>query len=145
MLNYCGALRVLKRMYPYFLTQGSGYVVGVSSIAGVRALPHTAGYGASKSALTYFLESLRIDIQGSPIDISVVHPGFVKTRLTDKNDFEMPFLITPEEAADHICRGMESRLPEIHFPKAFTFIIKTLSLLPERVYRWLMVKFIRQN
>lgn len=141
-INYSGALRVFETILPQMLKTGSGNIVGVSSVGAYRALPRAAGYGASKAALTYFMESMRMHVESKGVKVTVVSPGFVKTRLTSKNDFEMPFIMTPEEAAKAIVSGIENGKSEIHFPKRFSIILKLLGLLPERLYRRIMIRFV---
>lgn len=106
-------------------------LVFVSSSVTYQALPRAGAYGASKSALRYFAETLRADLVHEGIDVRVVSPGFVKTPLTDKNDFPMPFLLTVDNAANRIVKGLSSNAFDIHFPKRFTIILKFLSLLPD--------------
>jgi len=141
-INYNGALRVFETILPAMLKTGSGNIVGVSSVGGYRALPRAAGYGASKAALTYFMESMRMHVESKGLKVTVVSPGFVKTRLTSKNDFEMPFIMTPEDAAKAIVKGLDNGESEIHFPKRFSIILKLLGLLPERLYRKIMIRFV---
>ncbi|MCL4158960.1 UNVERIFIED_CONTAM: hypothetical protein GTU68_056466 [Idotea baltica] len=116
----------------------SGYIVGVSSVAGYRGLPRATAYGASKAALTHFLESARFTLEKSNIDVSVVSPGFVETPLTDKNDFEMPMLISAEAAAESFVAGLEKRSLEIHFPKKFSYLMKFLRIIPYPLYHRLI-------
>ncbi|MBK1851971.1 SDR family NAD(P)-dependent oxidoreductase [Marinobacter sp. 1-4A] len=89
------------------------------------------GYGASKAALAYFAQSLRADLAAEGIDVVLVSPGFVKTPLTDRNDFPMPFLVTAEDAAERIVSGLAKGHNEIAFPKRFTWILKCLGALPQ--------------
>jgi short-subunit dehydrogenase len=133
-VNFHGALRVLSHVLPFFLERQAGHLVLVASVAAYSGLPNAIGYGASKAALLHLAENLQADLDGSAIKVQVVNPGFVKTRLTDKNDFPMPCIITPEEAATAMMRGMASGDFEIHFPKRFTYVLKTLRLLPYRLY-----------
>ncbi len=102
--------------------------VVVSSSASFFAMPRGEAYGASKAALTYFFEALSLSYPA--VSFSIVNPGFVKTPLTDKNDFPMPMLISPESAAKYILKGIERRKSEINFPPLFTFIMKLLGKLP---------------
>ena len=125
------------------LLNKKGHIVGVSSVAGYSALPTALAYGASKSALTYFLNSLRFDLKPKGIDITVVSPGFVKTELTDKNDFEMPFIIQADLAAKYMLDGIARRDYEIHFPYRFTLIMKFLRLLPQRLYHFIVTKTVK--
>ncbi|TVP58676.1 MAG: SDR family NAD(P)-dependent oxidoreductase [Halomonadaceae bacterium] len=105
----------------------------VSSSAWWFPFTRAEAYGASKAALTYFGQSLRADLAGEGIVVSVVSPGFVKTPLTDLNDFDMPFLISAEEAARRIVTGLHKERREIQFPKRFTLTLKLLRLLPQRL------------
>lgn len=117
------------------LRQGNNpHLVAVGSSAAYLPLPRAEAYGASKAAIDYMVRTLRIDIYREGIDVSLVCPGFVKTPLTDKNDFPMPFRITVEDASDRIRRGIAKRQLEIHFPKRFTFILKMLSLIPDVIW-----------
>ncbi len=110
------------------------HLVGVGSSVTYLPLPRSEAYGASKAALAYMLDTLRIDLYEENITVSHVCPGFVKTPLTDKNDFPMPMRITTKEASDAIRKGIEERKTEIHFPKKFTYTLKVLSLIPNRLW-----------
>lgn len=133
-VNFSGALRVLSLVLPAFMARQAGHLVLVASVAAYSGLPRALGYGASKAALLHLAENLHADFDGTPLRVQVVNPGFVKTRLTDKNDFSMPFMITPERAAAAMVRGMQSGAFEIHFPKRFTYLLKFLRLLPYPLY-----------
>lgn len=113
------------------------HLVGVGSSASYVPLPRAEAYGASKAAVAYMMETLRVDLARENIDVSLVSPGFVKTPLTDRNDFPMPMRVSVEQASLAIRRGIARRNLEIHFPRRFTLLLKTLSLLPRRL--WLMV------
>lgn len=106
----------------------------VSSVAGYRGLPQAAAYGASKAALTYLAETSYLELRRMGIAVSVVNPGFVETRLTQKNNFRMPAIITPDEAARQTIAGLANGSFEIHYPKRFTRWLKLLRLLPYAVY-----------
>ena len=118
-------------------------LVGMSSTVAYRGLPRTEAYGASKAAIKHLFESLQIDLLRDGIAVSVVCPGFVRTPLTDRNDFPMPFLVEAEEAARRIVDGIEARRPEIHFPKRFSIPYKLLALLPNRLYVALCSRMVR--
>lgn len=105
-----------------------------SSVAGYSGLPQAAAYGASKAALTYLAETSYLELKQVGIAVSVVNPGFVETRLTQKNSFKMPAIITPEEAARETLVGLAKGQFEIHYPKRFTRWLKLLRLLPYRLY-----------
>jgi short-subunit dehydrogenase len=133
-INFRGALRVLDCVLPDFIARRSGHIVLVASVAAYSGLPNAIGYGASKAALLHLAENLRLDLARCDIKVQVVSPGFVKTRLTDKNTFKMPFIVSPQLAAERITQGMASDRFEIHFPRRFTLMLKCLSLLPYRLY-----------
>ena len=134
-VNFFGTLNSIKSVEKYFKEKKSGTITIVSSIAGYRGLPNSTGYGPSKSALNNLAESLYFDFKRSNVRICLVSPGFIKTPMTDKNDFKMPFLKTPEYAADQIYDGLVNKKSfEIHFPKALTVTLKILSFLPSKLY-----------
>lgn len=137
-VNLHGALRVLSCVLPVMRVQpDGGTIVLVGSVAGYRGLPKAMGYGLSKAALIHLAENLRQDGEESNIRVQIVNPGFVRTRLTEQNRFAMPMMISPQQAASAIMRGLRSGVYEIHFPRAFTYTLKLLSLLPHRLYFWL--------
>jgi len=105
-------------------------LVLVSSSVTYLAMPRAGAYGASKAALRYLAESLKLDLQHEGIDVRIVSPGFVKTPLTDRNDFPMPFLMDADTAARRIVRGLAGSRFDIHFPRRFTWLLKLLALLP---------------
>ena len=134
-VNFLGVIDCVNSVEEYFKTKKSGHISIVSSIAGYRGLPNSSGYGPSKAALTNFSESIYFDFKKFGVRVSVISPGFIKTPLTDKNEFPMPFLKTPEYAADQIYEGLINKNSfEIHFPKALTITLKILSFLPSRLY-----------
>lgn len=133
-LNFGGILFCLEAIIPRMLARGKGALAPVASLAGYRGLPRAAAYGASKSAAIHFLESIRFHLKTKGITISIVNPGFVKTPLTDKNDFQMPFLIDAPKAARIICNGIERGKREIAFPWPFTWVLKIARILPDPIY-----------
>ena len=134
-VNFFGTLNSIKAVEEYFRNKKSGIITIVSSIAGYRGLPNSTGYGPSKSALNNLAESLYFDFKRSNVRVCLVSPGFIKTPMTDKNDFKMPFLKTTEYAADKIYDGLINKdVFEIHFPKSLTLILKLLSFLPSKIY-----------
>lgn len=136
-VNYGGALRVLGHVLPRFIAKETGSITLVGSLAGYRGLPAAIGYGASKAALISLAETMRHDLRGSGVTVRIVNPGFIKTRLTDKNDFEMPQLMSAETAAHHVLSAMEHRRFRTDFPRPFSWVIKALALLPDwAVYRF---------
>ena len=134
-VNFFGTVNSIKAVEQYFKDKKSGTITIVSSIAGYRGLPNSTGYGPSKSALNNLAESLYFDFKRSNVRICLISPGFIKTPMTDKNDFKMPFLKTPEYAADQIYDGLINKnVFEIHFPKSLTIILKILSFFPNKIY-----------
>jgi NADP-dependent 3-hydroxy acid dehydrogenase YdfG len=140
-VNYNGMLRVLDAVLPMFLQQGCGHISLVSSVAGWRGLPNGLAYGPTKAAMTHLAETLYMDLQDKGIGVSVINPGFVATPLTAQNNFQMPALISPEEAAKAMLAGWSEGLFDIHFPKRFTAWLKLLRLLPYRIYFALVRRF----
>ena len=139
-LNYAGSLNCIQAVLPEMLKAGRGHIVGVASLAGYRGVPSAAAYGASKAALIHFLESLRFHIEPKGVEVTIVNPGFVRTPLTDKNDFKMPFLIEADKAARIICNGIQRGRREITFPFLFASFIKLLRIVPMSLYIALMKK-----
>ncbi len=133
-VNYVGALHMLDAVLPQFLHTQSGHISLVSSAAGYRGLPKALAYGPTKAALQQLAEVLYLDLHRRGIGVSIINPGFVATRLTAQNDFPMPALMTPEQAAREILHGWERGRFEMHFPKRFTLWLKLLRLLPARIY-----------
>ena len=140
-VNYNGLLRVLDAVLPMFLQQGSGHISVVSSVAGWRGLPNGLAYGPTKAAVTHVAETLYMDLQDKGIGVSVVNPGFVATPLTAQNNFQMPALLSPEQAAQAMLAGWSEGLFDIHFPKRFTGWLKLMRLLPYRAYFALVRRF----
>jgi NAD(P)-dependent dehydrogenase (short-subunit alcohol dehydrogenase family) len=133
-INYSGALNVLDAVLPGLIARGSGHISLISSVAGFRGLPKSLAYGPTKAALTHLAETLYLDLEPLGLGVSVVHPGFVQTPLTAQNNFSMPSLITPEQAAAAMLNGWARGAFDIHYPKRFTRWMKLLRLLPYRAY-----------
>ena len=143
--NFFGVLYCIKSVEKYFKDKKNGHISIVSSVAAYRGLPNSSGYGPSKAALTNLTESLYFDFKKHNVRISLVSPGFIKTPLTDKNEFPMPFLRSPEFAADKVYRGLvDTNTFEIDFPKQLTFILKFLRILPYKIYLFLVDKLVKR-
>ena len=145
-VNYLGAIKTLEVALPLLreLQERKAHIVGICSLATNAPFPKAEAYGSSKAALRYFLESLALDLQLENIDVTVVQPGFVKTPLTDKNDFSMPFLLGSDEAAARIIKGISKRPREFSFPKRLSYALKISRVLP-RLWEKLMVVDIKKN
>ena len=140
-VNFFGTLNCIKSVEDYFKKKKEGHISIVSSIAGYRGLPNSTGYGPSKAALNNLAESLYFDFGRHNVRVSLVSPGFIKTPMTDKNEFKMPFLKTSEYAAEKIYNGLVNGSSfEIDFPKELTLILKLLKILPNRLYLYLIKK-----
>jgi NAD(P)-dependent dehydrogenase (short-subunit alcohol dehydrogenase family) len=146
-VNYVGALHLLDAVLPVMLKQAQGpatagdagrarggHISLVSSVAGFRGLPQSLAYGPTKAALINLAETLYLDLSPLKVGVSVINPGFVETPLTAGNEFSMPALISPEQAAQEILRGWRDGDFEIHFPKRFTRWLKALRHLPYTAY-----------
>ena len=140
-VNYFGTMNSINSIYDYFSEKKKGQISIISSVAGYRGLPAAGAYCASKAALTSYAESLNFDMQLKNVKVSLISPGFIKTPMTDQNDFPMPMIKSPEFAANEIFKGLtEKKSFEIHFPKAFTYFLKFLQILPSSIYFKLVSK-----
>jgi len=141
-VNFFGTINSVNAVYDYYREKKYGHISIVSSVAGYRGLPTGGAYCASKSALTTFAESLYFDMKRFNVRVSVVHPGFIKTPMTDQNDFPMPMIKSAEFAAEQMFKGLtQSNAFEIHFPKQFTFIMKILKFMPN----WLYLRIVKKG
>ena len=134
-INVMGAIATLAAALPAMVARGRGHLVGISSLAGMRGLPKTATYSASKAALSTFLESLAIDLEGSGVLVSDVRPGYVKTDLTANRSYKMPMLMELADAIDTIARGLDAGDRVIAFPKPLASALAATRMLPVAAYR----------
>lgn len=137
-LNYFSVVFGIDAVLGGMLARGRGHLAAVASLGGYRALPTAGAYGASKAAVIYLLESLRFDLEPSGIGVTVINPGFVRTPLTARNRFRMPFLMDADAAAERIVAGFARDRREIHFPGALSWPMKLLRIAPEPVYAAVM-------
>ncbi len=135
-VNFLGAMRVMGELVPYFVERGYGDITLIGSLAAYRGLPGAIGYGASKAALMSLAETMRFDLRGRGVTVRIVNPGFIETRLTEKNSFAMPMLMTPEAAAARVIKAMRRRRFRTDFPVPFSWYIRLLSHLPD----WLIYR-----
>lgn len=133
-VNTTGVLHLLAALTPTLLARGQGHLSFISSVAGFRGLPQSLAYGPTKAALINLAETLYLDLRPHGLGVSLINPGFVDTPLTAHNDFPMPALISPDQAAQAIVQGWAKGDFEIHFPKRFTRVMKCLRWLPYRLY-----------
>jgi NADP-dependent 3-hydroxy acid dehydrogenase YdfG len=133
-LNLTGTANCIEAIIPKFITRRSGHLAIVASVAGYRGLPKSLSYGPSKAALINMAEALAIEGKRHNIKIQLINPGFIKTPLTAKNDFPMPFLMDANDAAKVLVRELSSSRFEITFPKVFSYLLKFIGLLPSRLY-----------
>lgn len=131
--NLMGAFNLIDAVLPAIKQQKQAQLVLCASVAGYVGLPHGQPYSASKAALINLAESLRAECP-THLDVKMISPGFVETPLTQKNNFNMPMIISAEKAAEAIIKDLKRPVFEIHFPKRFTFLMKALRLLPYRIY-----------
>lgn len=132
-INFMGMVYGVEAVLPLLRDGVTPHLVGMSSTVAYTGLPRAEAYGTSKAAIRYFLQALRVDLIPQKIDVSIICPGFVKTPLTDLNDFPMPMRISVEQAAVAIRRGMERRVHEIRFPTLFSLVLMGFALLPSRL------------
>lgn len=130
-INFHGTVRAIQAALPLLETSANGHIVAITSMASMAPFTQAEAYGASKAALSYFLKSLRIDLKAKNIDVTDVMPGFIDTPLTQKNDFDMPFLLTTSQASEAIIKAMEKRTFTAVFPKRLFFLFKCLSFFPK--------------
>ncbi|WP_397541744.1 SDR family NAD(P)-dependent oxidoreductase [Roseovarius salis] len=134
-VNFTGAFRVLGRVVPRMVERDAGHVVITGSLSGFRGLPGAVGYGASKAGVMSLAQTLRADLWRTGVRVQLANPGFIKTRLTDKNDFHMPFLMSPERAADEMMALMRSKTAfDRHFPRLFSLVFRLSRVLPNWAY-----------
>ncbi|WP_127562090.1 SDR family NAD(P)-dependent oxidoreductase [Nioella ostreopsis] len=134
-VNFTGALRSLGHVVPQMADRGSGHIVLIGSLAGFRGLPGAIGYSASKGALMQLAENLYMDLRGTGVKVQQINPGFIKTRLTEKNSFDMPFILSPEDAAARTLKAMKSRRFATSFPWPMAAFFRLGSVLPIRLFR----------
>ncbi len=138
-VNLLGAIYITYAILPLLEQQTKAQIALCASVAGYTGLPSGQPYSATKAALINFSESLYAEV-AEHIDIKVINPGFVRTRITDKNKFHMPMRIEPEAAAEAIAKGLKKKAFEIHFPKRFTYCVKLLSHFPYFIKLWITKK-----
>lgn len=141
-LNTLGTANCLEALLPSMLERRGGRIVAVASMAGYRGMPTSAAYGASKAAVIHMVEALIPELSGTGVILQVANPGFIRTPLTDLNDFPMPFLMEVTDAADALVRGMRTDRFEIAFPRSLMVVMKVARMLPAGLYLPLMRRLV---
>lgn len=133
-VNFGGAMRLMGVVVPRFVSRGYGHIVLTGSLSGFRGLPGAAPYTASKAGVMVLAESLRADLRNTGVEVQLVNPGFVRTRLTDKNDFAMPFIMEPDQAAQVYFEHMTGSRFKRSFPTLFSLVFRGSQFLPDWLY-----------
>lgn len=142
-VNFMGIVHGIENTLPILTKSSSAHIVAVTSSVAILPLPRAEAYGASKSAATFLMNSLRLDTSTKNIAITTVLPGFVETPMTDKNDFPMPFKISSRKAASIILKGIRKKKKNIYFPGKFTWPLRLLSILPTSLQQFFTKRFVR--
>ena len=137
-INLNGVLNTFEAALEVMLKQRSGQLVAISSIAALNGLPGVSAYSATKAAVGKLCESLSLDLKKENISVTCVYPGFIDTPLTQKNPHPMPSMISVEQAANEVYKGVESRKLRVFFPFKFTLMVRILSVMPRRIYSKIM-------
>ena len=132
--NVEGTMTLFAATIPGMVERGMGRFVGVASLAGLRGLPGSSTYSASKAAMQAFLEASRVELLGTGVGVTIVNPGFIETPMTEKNRFPMPFLMKVSEAAEIIAEGIESGRREVNFPLPTVLMTRAIRLLPNAIF-----------
>lgn len=136
-VNVIGAASSVAAVVPEMVKRGSGQIVAISSLAAYRGLPKSASYGASKAAVSAFFESLRLDLGPRGIDVTIIHPGFIKTPLTAGREAQMPFLMELDYAVDKIIGAIAKRKKSYAFPWQLASIVRLGMIMPNSMYDWI--------
>lgn len=139
-INLLGAVNSATAVVPEMVARGEGQLVAISSLAAYRGLPKSAAYCASKAALSAFFESLRLDLKGTGVDVTIIHPGFIKTPLTAGRHAQMPYLMELDDATKKIVHAIEARRKSYAFPWQLASIVRAAMLMPNFLYDRIAVK-----
>jgi len=143
--NYMSMIYGIEASLPLLEKSNHAQLIGMSSTAAYLGLPRSEAYGSTKAAIRNLFRALKVSLSPKHISASVICPGFVKTELTDKNDFDMPAIISAQRAAEYILQGIARKQHEIHFPKRFSYSLKFISLLPDAIQFRLLSKTIKKS
>ncbi|HPF45636.1 MAG: SDR family NAD(P)-dependent oxidoreductase [Alphaproteobacteria bacterium] len=144
-VNFLGIVNMISALLPHKNPERSVTIAAITSPSGWRGLPGGIGYGSSKAAVINLIESMKPELDGSGFDVRLVNPGFIKTRLTDKNKFKMPQLMRPDDAAARTLDGLSGTKFDISFPNPFLFYLKLLRILPYSLFFWVMNKMVKNK
>ena len=133
-VNFLGASRVVGSVIRDMVVKGAGHIVLVGSLSGFRGLPGAIGYSSSKAGMMSLAESMQADLRNTPIEVQLINPGFIRTRLTDKNDFHMPFIMSPEAAAREVFEHMNTDRFKTSFPLLFSWVFRLSQFMPDWMY-----------
>ena len=139
-VNVIGAINSVAAVLPEMIKRGRGHLVAISSLSAYRGLPKSAGYCASKASLSAFFESMRIDLMGTGVDVTIIHPGFIRTPLTAGRQAKMPFLMEVDYAAKKIIRAIEKRRKSYAFPWQLATIVRAGMVMPNFMYDWIAAR-----
>lgn len=140
-VNVHGVIHAIEAVLPNMVARGSGTIAATSSVAGFRGLPNFGPYAASKAYVSAFMESLRVDLRKSGVKVSTIHPGFVVSELTDRNNFPMPFLVQTDKAARVIANGLEKGKRRIDFPWPMVWLMTAVRWIPDFIFDALVTTF----
>ena len=133
-VNFTGLIRMMGAVVPGMVERDRGHVVVTGSLSGFRGLPGAIGYGASKAGVMSLAETMRSDLRKTGVKVQLVNPGFIRTRLTEKNAFRMPQLMEPEDAARAIFEHMNTESFSLSFPRPFSWLMRASQFLPDGIY-----------
>lgn len=139
-INLTGAARVLGQVIKPMVDRNAGHIVMIGSLSAYRGLPGAIGYSASKAGLMALAESMHGDLRKTNVEVQLVNPGFIKTRLTDQNEFNMPFIMEPDAAAQEVFEHMNTDHFQKAFPFGFSLVFRLSRLLPTAIYEWLFFR-----
>jgi short-subunit dehydrogenase len=133
-INVIGVVNSVAAVLPAMIERGSGHLVAISSLASYRGMPKSGAYSASKAAVSTFFESLRVDLSRSGVDVTVIHPGFIRTPMTANRKKKLPFLLEVDDAACRIIRAVERRARTYAFPWQLASLVRVIKHIPGRLY-----------
>ncbi|QDL91664.1 SDR family NAD(P)-dependent oxidoreductase [Paroceanicella profunda] len=144
-VNYLGVVNALEALLPHMLARGAGHIAITASVAGYRGLPKSVAYGPTKAALINLAETLRCELAPRGITVTVICPGFVDTPMTRDNPFPMPSIVSAQDAAREILRGLERKAWKIAFPRGFARVMALLRVMPDALYFHAIRRFVMKG